>query len=1143
MKLTRSKFRNPLLIVCTLVTLSGSLAKAQTKSEAASAAQNSAVVPARITKAVDETRLVQLKGNVHPIARAGLDQGALDSSQPLTRGVILLQRSAEQEAALRQLLDDQQNKTTANYHAWLTPDQFGKQFGPADSDVQTVTQWLTTQGFQNIKVGAGKTAIEFSGSVGQVQAAFHTEIHKFLMRGEVHNANVSDPQIPEALAPVVAGVVGLHNVAPRAHVHKLGTFRKTKTTGEVKPLFTFAGCGSSGTLPCFAVGPGDFAKIYNVPSTVKGNPAGQGVTIALVGDSNINIQDAHDFRTIFGLPTNDPTVIVNGPDPGLGGDEIEADLDTQVAGAVAPNAKILLVVTEQPQSGAGAAGVDLSALYIINNNLADVMSKSFGACESSEGAAGNAFENALYEQAAAQGITVMVSAGDNGSAGCDPTSTNLDVAAAGLAVSGDASTPFNVAVGGTDFNSSLPNYATTFWGSTNAASTQTSALGYVPETTWNGSCAFFGLTGCTATIINQDSTGITSAGPDLAAGSGGASGVYAKPSWQTGTGVPADGVRDLPDVSLFASNGVNGSFYIICEQDANSGTGSSTSSCDLNSPFNDFQGVGGTSASSPAFAAIIALVNQQTGQRQGNVNYVLYPLASAASNTCTSAASPLSTCVFYDIPAGFNNSVACQGGSPNCSNTSTSSTAFGILTTTAGGTIPAFSTTPGYDLATGLGSVNVTNLLAKWTTASFKPSTTTFVFNAGAPVNAITHGAPVSVSGAVTGSGGTPTGFVELIQGTTAPGPVLDTFALTNGAYSGTTLMLPGTNGAPYSVVARYAGDGTFAASTSTTVGTVNSISKEPSAVKVSLVTFGANNNPILSTSATSLPYGTAYILQVAVTNSSGSLCVPPPFSPTLPCPTGSVTLLDGGQPLKDFLVPNTSTATQTAQLNNAGFVEDQPIQLSAGSHPITASYAGDVSYSAQGTSNTLSLTITQAPTTTMVVPSVSVITSGGSVTLTALVSTGSNSAVGPSGTVQFLNGSTALGTAAATCTPAGATASAGASCTATLTTTLSVLMPPGTDSRRRLSPPWAPMLLLASLAVCFAYLATRIAPTRQRRYAYATIILLIAGAISFAGCGGGSGGGGGGGGGGHTDSITAKYSGDTNYSGSTSTAVSITIQ
>ncbi len=1134
---------------------------------------------ARVTQAVDEKQLVRLKGNVNPMTKVAVDQGAVDDTQPVTRALILLQRSPQQEATLRELLDNQQNKASANFHAWLTPQQFAAQFGPADSDVQAVTQWLTTHGFKDVKVGAGKTAIEFSGNVGQLRETFHTDIHKFMVRGETRNANISDPQIPAALAPVVAGVAGLTNFRPRAHIHKLGTFRRTKATHEVKPLFTFTDCGMTGSMPCYAVGPGDFAKIYNVPSAIIPNgtnvatPAGAGQTIVVVGDSNINPDDFNQFRSLFGLPNIPIIVMVNGPDPGVSGpdgDEIEADLDTQVSGMVAPNAQIILVVTEQPDSGVGAAGVDLSVLYAVNNNLAPVVSKSFGLCEAFEGTSGNQLENALWEQAAAQGITGMVSAGDNGSAACDPSTSNLDVAAFGQAVSGDASTPFNVAVGATDFNSSLPNYGTTFWGP-NAPVTQTSALGYIPEITWTESCASGGVNACTTAIIDQNSEGLTSTGPDLVAGAGGPSNCsvstedadgdvtcdsgYPKPSWQTGLGVPNDGARDIPDVVLFGSNGVNGSFYIICEQDANTGTGSSTSSCDLNSPFNDFQGVGGTSASSPAFAAIMALVNQKTGQRQGNANYVLYPLASKPGATCTSAANPAKTCVFYDTPAGSNNSVACQGETFGCSNQSDAST-FGILVNSdANGTpvnpiTPSYNTTANYDLATGLGSVNVANLLTNWATATFRPTTTTFSLNGGTPVNT-THGTAVPVSGAVTptSGAGTPTGFVELVQGTTVPGPIIDTLPLTNGSFTGTTNMLPGTNGTPYTVTAYYGGDGTFAASTASTTGAVSSVAKEPSEVTVNLVTFDANGNPTISAPAsTTLAYGSPYILLVAVTNTSGTLCVPPPFGTSvpafgspLPCPTGAVSLFDNKNPLKNFLVPNTSTQTNTANLNNSGFAEDQPIQLIGGTHPITATYAGDKSFMPQPASNTLTLTISQAPTTTTVTPSMTTIVAGTMVTLTATVSSNSNSVQGPTGAIQFRNGSSALSNPVM-CVPAGATNTAGASCTAALTTALSSLAPQSTPwqmPRFRTGPMWITTFVLLLL---FLLTLHRVAPRRRLTFASIGLLLFACAAAGIAGCGGG-GGGGGGGGTGHVDTITAVYAGDTNYAGSTAPGVGITIQ
>ncbi len=232
--------------------------------------------------------LVRLQGNVHPLARPEFDRGAAADSTPMNRMLLLLQRSPDQEAALRQLMDEQQSKDSPNFHQWLTPDQFGKQFGPTDTDIQAITDWLTRHGFQGIKVAAGRTVIEFSGNVGQVRNAFHTDIHKFNVRGEWRQANVSDPQIPVALAPVVAGIVSLHNFPRKSFRHTVGAFTRT-ADGRVIPQFTT----STGF---YILGPADFAKIYNIPSTLDGT----GTTIAIVADSNINPQDVTDFRNLSG---------------------------------------------------------------------------------------------------------------------------------------------------------------------------------------------------------------------------------------------------------------------------------------------------------------------------------------------------------------------------------------------------------------------------------------------------------------------------------------------------------------------------------------------------------------------------------------------------------------------------------------------------------------------------------------------------------------------------------------------------------------------------------------------------------------------------------------------------------------------------
>jgi len=1113
-------------------------ASAQTTAAAQSGAEQKSRVAARVTDQVDDTNRTVLRGNVHPQARAEFDGGAVADAQPVTRMLLLLQRSAEQEAALRQLMEQQQSKNSPNYHAWLTPDQFGKQFGPADADVQAVTNWLTSHGFQNIKVGKGKTTVEFSGNVGQVRNAFATEIHKYNVNGEEHFANVGDPQIPAALAPVVRGVVALHNFRPKPMVHRLGTFQRNAKTGEVRPAFTFTDV--NGTF--YAMGPADFATIYNIPGTATG--ANQ--SIAIVGQSNINVQDVTNFRSIFGLPAYAPgqlNVILNGPDPGLvSGDEGESDLDVEWAGAIAPAATIDFVVTESTQTDA-TSGIDGSALYIVDNNIAPILSESYGACESSLGTAGNRFYNALWQQAAAEGITVVISAGDSGSAGCDNPSSP---ASGGVAVSGLASTPYNVAMGGTDFDDA--NNQTAFWNAANTSTTPpvlASAKGYIPEITWNDSCAGTGITGCaglssTSNLLNA------------VAGSGGPSSVYTgalKPSWQTGLG---DTARDIPDVSLFSSDGQNKTFYIVCQQDQDipGDTGCDLTKFTSTSPFHDFQAVGGTSAATPTFAGIIALLNQHLATsgnptpRQGNVNYVLYGLAKTAANVCNSTGNTLpNACVFNDVTKG-NVSVACVANTANCSNISTAASQFGAMATVKGGTTPAFSATPGYDLATGLGSVNVANLLAKWATGAPTLVATTTTLALTGPAIA-TIGASVTFTGTVTKSLGTatPTGLVLLEDQTT--GVTIATVPLpASGAFTITTTLLPAA-AAPYNVIAHYSGDGTFAASDSTPPISMT-VPKQNSQVLVDFITFSSTGTPTQNTASATVPYGSPYITRVDVTNTAGTPCQNASAVVTFACPTGSIQLFQNpGVPLNDFPSAQNANATSVARLNDRGFAEDQPIQLAPGSYHISATYTADAnsSFNSSSTSNTVAVTITQATTTTAVTSSVASITSGGSVTLTAKVKTTSNG-VGPTGTVQFKNGTSNLG-AAVTCTPAAAGSTA-ASCTATLTTALSQFVPP---AQPRMRPPQIPVVpvggIVSLLLIVFLAMQRRTSASKRLGYAAAGLVLLACVVAGFAGCSGSSNGSasGGGGGGSHTDSITAVYSGDVNYAASTSTAVTVAIQ
>jgi subtilase family serine protease len=1014
MKTNFQIFRSAILFLAVPFVFSGVRASAQTTPESASAVPQAAAVPARITQAIDETQLVRLKGNVHPLARPEFDQGIVPDATPMKRMMLVLQRSPQQEAALRQLMDEQLSKDSPNFHKWLTPQQFGQQFGPADADIQTITDWLTRQGFQQIKVGTGRTAIEFSGNVGQVRNAFHAEIHQFNVNGEARQANLNDPQIPAALAPVVGGVVSLHNFPRKSFKRNAGIHTATRDSHGNPQFTTTSGCGTGNTQPCFVLGPADFAKVYNIPASLDGT----GQQIAIVADSNINPQDVTDFRALFGLPTNPPNIILDGPDPGLNGDEGEADLDVQVSGMVAPKATINLVVSEDTQT---AAGLDLSAFYIIDNNIAPVMSESFGACESALGTAGNAFFNGLWEQAAAQGITVMISAGDPGAAGCDNFNT-ATAATLGLAVSGFASTTFNVAVGGTDFDDFATQ--TTFWSSANGTGRE-SALGYIPEIPWNDSCAATATSTTLNTVCPSSNTNLN----NIVGGGGGPSSIYTKPAWQSGiipNGIAAgDNHRYVPDVSLFASDGPESmSFYLFCEAD--SIAPGNPPSCASSGSFS-FQGAGGTSAASPAFAAIMALINQNNG-RQGNANPVLYKIATTSGQSCNSSTEALSgsTCAFNDITKG-NNSVPCAGTSPNCS--STTSGATGVLVSAASPTTPAWTTAAGYDLATGLGSVNVTNLATQWPLAAgnFHMTTTALTVNGSTSTVTITHGSSVAAKATVTStSSGTPTGDVALVAPTSVNGGIGDG-TLSGGSTTINTTFLPGGS---YNLTARYAGDTTFAPST-TSPGVPVVVNKENSRLQYGIVTLDAAGN-ILSTNATSLVYGSSYILRIDILNSTTNACQAlVTGGVTSGCAfdaTGTVTITDNGSPLD----------TGTFVINSAGHAEDQPIQLSGGTNTLSATYSGDISYNAVTTPVADTIVVSKATTVTSLSPSVTSVSANQSMTLSIAISTQSNSTQGPTGSVTFKDGTTTLGTSPVA--PAGATSAVGASGTATLSTSFTAV-------------------------------------------------------------------------------------------------------
>jgi Pro-kumamolisin, activation domain/Bacterial Ig-like domain (group 3) len=906
-------------------------------------ANTGAAIPL-ITQAIDENHLVTLKGSVHPLATPEADQGAASDSLQLGRTILVLKSSGVRQAALQKMLNDQQNSKSPNYHKWLAPEQFGEQFGIASQDIQKITQWLESYGFDVEAPVAGRNLIMFSGTHAQLKATFHTEIHSYKVNGKFYWANKTDPQIPAALAPVVSGFSSLNNF-PRYATHtEPQLIRRDKSSwkpavgaARLQPAFTTPSQGQT----AYAIAPYDLATIYNVQPLWNAGIDGTDQTIAIVSDSDINPADVDYFRTTFGLPAKKLNILYYGPNPGATGDENEADLDVEWAGAVAKNATIDLVVAANT---ATSGGIDGAAAYIINNNLASILNVSYAECELGLGTSGNQYYSLIWEQAAAQGITVLVATGDAGSAVCD---TRQPYAEHGLSVNGLASTPYNVAVGGTDFYSSFLDPAR-YWNSTNNAATLASAKSYIPETPWNDSCAspeIFavlqanGVTDATPEAVCNDSAEQTNF-LTTAAGSGGASNCmvgdtnqclsgYPKPAWQSGvSGIPADGVRDLPDVSLMAGNGLWGSFYVYCQSDA-----TPTKTCDVN---NAIEGAGGTSFATPIFAGMLALVQQKTASQQGNVNYVLYKLATTqyansgnAASCSSSSAAAGNSCMFYDVTDG-TIAVPCYTDTTNCK-PATATDPFGIL--------PGYDAGAGYDLASGLGSVNAYNLVEGWGSAATTFLPTSITIAAAGPTTT-PYGSPLTVNvavGAVAPATGTPSGDVGITSNSTTPSSssVAET-TLVNGQGTVSAQLLPtGT----YLLFARYAGDATFAPSKSSGL----QITVTPGPATVALITTRTTVQPgqkvTFSLSVTGVNHGAP--------------------------PTGTAVFTDTTTGIvlgTEAITPGSSTSTAPVSI---AYVTVSSTQLQSGTNTIAASYSGDSNYIA-ATAATAAVTLAASFTTSV---------------------------------------------------------------------------------------------------------------------------------------------------------------------------------
>ncbi len=673
----------------------------------------------RIAGPVNELDLVQLAGNTHPLALAKFDQGKVADSLPMEHMFLVLRRSPEQERALEKLIAEQQNPRSANYHKWLSADELGRRFGTSQHDMETIVAWLQSHGLRVNVVYPSAMVLDISGTAGQVREAFHTEIHQYKVHGELHIANASDPKIPAALAPVVQGVKQLHDFMPKPLVQKRS------------PDFSFncLGCpdGFNG-VELYLEGPADFATIYNATPTYEAGITGTGQTIAVLEDTNIISGDWNKFRTAFGLSSYTGTFSQIHPrppsgsndctSPGTNGDEGEAALDAEWTGAVAPGASIELASCADTNVSFGG---DTAAYNLINSSSPpQIISYSYGACESLLGTSGNEFYYVTYQQAAAEGISMVVAAGDWGAAVCDASFGDV-YATNGISVSGLASTPYNLAAGGTDFSDVYSGTTSTYWNTSNSQNRE-SAISYIPEMTWNDSCAGSVLAGYYGYSSGLDfcNSSIGSNFINIVAGSGGFSFVYPKPSWQSVYGNPTDGDRDLPDVSLFASNGFWFQAIVLCMSDATEGG----APCDYKNPVDAFfNSAGGTSFVAPQLAGVQALINQKAGGAQGNAAPMYYQLAASAYgtpgnpnnstlNSCDSSKGNKvgSTCVFHDVRLG-NNDVPCYG-SNDCY--LPFGDQYGVLSTSDKSLHEAYNTSKGWDFATGIGTINITNVVNNW---------------------------------------------------------------------------------------------------------------------------------------------------------------------------------------------------------------------------------------------------------------------------------------------------------------------------------------------------------------------------------------------------------------------------------------------
>ena len=821
------------------------------------------LVTSRIIQPIDENARVTLKGNVRQDLATAPDLGSVEDGKPLHL-YLLLQRSTTQQADLDNLLARQEEPTAPEYHKWLTPKEFGARFGASPEDIAKITAWLESHGFQIRSVLNNASMIDFAGTAGQVREAFHTELHYFNIRGGRHAANIQDPQIPAALAPVVAGIKGLSKIPAHANHTKIRQSSYDADTHRWHPVDPTAADKASPAYNAgsgyYLVTPQDFYTIYNVNPAFSGGELAAKATVAVIEESDIEYGtvgtggvatggDVATFRSLFGVPGTlnmhvyhgYGTVTCNDPgiDPDGTGEDQEASLDAEWINATAPSANLIFMSCDQSPDN----GIFSSMAALIDNSLSDVMSLSYGESELFYASSDYTAQDTLYAQAALQGQSIFISSGDSGSDIADQNTSGT--ATSGINVSAFGA-PTVTVTGGTDFSDYYDAAEggpaqSTYWSATNSAH-YGDALSYIPETAWNDSCASSIYAIFAGPYTGAGECGAIGAGADgsVVGGSGGISTHYTVPAWQTGISGYSGSFHSQPDIAGFAASGFWGHYLIYCDSNP---VDASTSGC--TSAVN-FGGAGGTSFVAPYMAGVAGLLVDYTGSRQGLLNPALYALAKAqftgsgtatacysngqTSNTGVTTGLPAAACIFNDVTTS-NNDVPCQSGSTSCFVNSGDS--FGMLSLNGSSSLTvAYPSTPGFDQTAGIGTVNAYNLITQWNTAF--TSTTSLQ----ALPTSITSSQSTELTATV--AGGTPTGYVDTppaLTGTAsfaAGSTSLGSCTLSAGTCS---LSVPGSalQSGANSVTATFLGSGAYPTSTSSIVTvTVTNTSGTPASITAS---------------------------------------------------------------------------------------------------------------------------------------------------------------------------------------------------------------------------------------------------------------------------------------------------------------------